>query len=115
MDGRASGCNMLIRDGALLVRSAADVLSALAEDGAALPATTQSLALTAPQPDAAQPRDLEQRILSRLSPSPSDENDMIRELGVSAALANAAILSLELQGLLTRLAGGRLARCQSLI
>ena len=36
-DGRASGCNMLIRDGAVLVRDADDVLEALAAGGVASP------------------------------------------------------------------------------
>jgi DNA processing protein len=116
MDGRAAGCNMLIRDGAVLVRNAADVAAALGHDP--LPemqdARSVAPALQAPPatnaPVATDPAELETRILSRLSPSPSDENDLIRELGVTAALASAAILSLELQGRLTRLAGGRLAR-----
>ncbi len=45
-DARASGCNMLIRDGATLVRSAADVIEALGHDapapGAAEPAAAQA-------------------------------------------------------------------------
>ena len=40
---------------------------------------------------------------------PTEENDLIRDLGVPAATASAVILSLELQGRVTRLAGGRLA------
>ncbi len=35
LDARAGGCNMLIRDGATLVRSAGDVIEALAPDGVA--------------------------------------------------------------------------------
>ncbi|MDO5647904.1 DNA-processing protein DprA [Paracoccus sp. (in: a-proteobacteria)] len=112
MDARAAGCNALIRDGATLVRSAADVAAALAEaeQPFALPATP------APQPTpqparipAPDPAQLETAILSRLSPSPSDENDIIRDVGAPASTASAAILSLELQGRLTRLVGGRIA------
>jgi DNA processing protein len=36
-DARAGGCNMLIRDGATLVRSAADVIEALAREAGAPP------------------------------------------------------------------------------
>ena len=54
-------------------------------------------------------REIEARILARLSPSPADEDLLIRDLGRSAATLNPAIQSLELQGRLTRLAGGRLA------
>lgn len=117
MDARAAGCNMLIRDGALLVRGATDVADALAEGRAQPPASAAPAARPAPAaaPAAARlhdrggPVQLEARILSRLGPSPTQENDLIRDLGIPAATASAAILSLELQGRLNRLAGGRLA------
>lgn len=124
MDARAAGCNLLIRDGALLVRSASDVVAALAERGEAPATRTDDPAPrhrpgTVPRAndairnavnrDAGGPVQLEARILSRLTPSPTEENDLIRDLGVPASSASAAILSLELQGRLTRLAGGRLA------
>ena len=63
----------------------------------------------APRTEVADPGEIEARILSRLSPSPSDENDVIRDLALPAAAASAAILSLELQGRLLRVPGGRLA------
>lgn len=138
MDARAAGCNALIRDGAVLVRNADDVLAAsqpgpvkkgnashqtsrpvIKDDrrtqqiartrlaGATPPATKQYR----PPRDSGGPAHLEARIMSCLSPSPSEEDDLIRHLGVSASCVNTAILSLELQGLVTRLAGGRLARC----
>ncbi len=107
MDARAAGCNQLIRDGALLVRNSGDVATALGGTLDALPEAVPDVAAPAPrQIDASQ---IETRILSRLSPSPTDENDIIRELALPASLASAAILSLELQGRLTRLTGGRLA------
>ena len=49
-DARAAGCNALIRDGATLVRSAADVLEALAPLGKSTPQ------LPLPLPEAARPR-----------------------------------------------------------
>lgn len=108
MDARAGGCNQLIRDGALLVRSSADVCAALGSrietKGAAEPAP-----VPAARPDPVDAGEIETRILSRLGPSPSDENDVIRDLGLPASAASAAILSLELQGRLLRVPGGRLA------
>ncbi|MCZ0962117.1 DNA-processing protein DprA [Paracoccus benzoatiresistens] len=108
MDARASGCNQLIRDGAVLVRNSADVCAALGREpepaGTACPAPAP-----APRAEPVDAGQIEARILSRLSPSPSDENDVIRDLGLPAAAASAAILSLELQGRLLRVPGGRLA------
>ncbi|MDB6175890.1 DNA-processing protein DprA [Paracoccus sp. Z330] len=125
MDARAAGCNILIRDGALLVRGAADVVEAIGPDTASASrplapvapdrSELSAVSINTPAPTRKSTSDtdgavqLETRILSRLSPSPTEENDLIRELGIPAASANAAILSLELQGRLTRLAGGRIA------
>ncbi|MTH33644.1 DNA-protecting protein DprA [Paracoccus limosus] len=55
------------------------------------------------------PANLEARILARLSPSPTEENMLIRDLGLPAAALAPAILSLELAGRVRRLAGGRIA------
>ena len=116
MDARASGCNALIRDGATLVRNAADVAEALEQAPQrefvtmAAPAPVRQVAPPAAkiaQPANAAP--LEDRILGQLTPSPTDENDLIRDLGMAASAVSAALLSLELQGRITRLAGGRLA------
>lgn len=132
MDARAAGCNALIRDGALLVRGAADVAEALAQASpdkmpgdprpTPQPETpprprTHRLAATGGPVAAPPPRDrggpvqLEGRILARLSPSPTDENDLIRDLGIPVSVANAAIVALELEGRVTRVPGGRIALC----
>lgn len=107
MDTRAGGCNHLIRDGALLVRSAADVVEVMTKK----PDTPHQQAHMQKAPAAGNgtPQQIESKILSRLSPSPSEENELIRDLGLSPAACNAAIQSLELQGRVIRLAGGLLA------
>lgn len=112
MDARAAGCNMLIRDGAMLVRNSADVMAGLATPGDENDLSAQPEnppALPKHRPSKAAPVDIESRILSRLTPSPTEENDLIRGLGLTAQHASAAILSLELQGRLIRMAGGKLA------
>lgn len=108
MDARASGCNQLIRDGAVLVRNSGDVCTALGREQDPV-RVAEAPASPAPRPDPVDAGEIEARILSRLSPSPSDENDVIRDLGLAASAASAAILSLELQGRLLRVPGGRLA------
>lgn len=144
MDARASGCNALIRDGALLVRNSQDVMTALQGNGAPKiqPETTPQSQAARParsserqgiaralQPaavarrladlghavrpaaksrDQGGPANLEARILARLGPSPTEENLLIRDLGLPAAALAPAILALELSGRVQRLAGGRI-------
>lgn len=111
-DGRASGCNMLIRDGATLVRGSEDVLAALE-----LGSVSAVAAVAAPQTASTQPardwRDqsaLHQRILDRLGPSPLGEDQLLRDLAISPAEAAADLLTLELDGKIKRAPGGLLSR-----
>lgn len=114
-DARASGCNMLIRDGATLVRGAADVLAALGveqvrrvEEGGELRPP-----LPGPVPAArplAQMAALHGQILSRLGPSPMAEDQLIRDLALPAAQVAPELVALELEGAIVRQAGGLLAR-----
>jgi DNA processing protein len=148
MDARAGGCNSLIRDGATLVRNAADVLAALQSDGAAIEPASMRPPFVAPEPKSEPARsgiaralqpvavarrlaamgqgrqgtaprilpaqggpvDLETRILARLGPSPTEENLLIRDLGLPASAIAPALLELELAGRVQRMPGGRLAR-----
>jgi DNA processing protein len=123
-DARASGCNMLIRDGAVLVRSAADVLEALAPTLAAatelpLPASDAAPAQskTAPtrQPGKAkrslrETASLHLQILSRLGPSPVAEDQLIRDLKAPAGQVGPALVDLEMDGQITRRPGGLVAK-----
>lgn len=63
----------------------------------------------ASRPSQGGPANLEARILAKLGPSPTEENLLIRDLGLPAAALAPAILSLELAGRVRRLAGGRIA------
>jgi len=56
-----------------------------------------------------QSEDLRQRLLALLGPSPTDEDSVIRDLGVSPAHLAPTILELELEGRVIRLPGGRIA------
>jgi DNA processing protein len=130
MDARASGCNMLLRDGATLVRGADDVVEALAagpQPGLALAVDNTALApvRAAPRPrrgvvaalltsvptptqrrGLSETAALHQRILDRLGPSPLAEDQLIRDLGISASEAGPELLNLELDGRIERRAGG---------
>ncbi len=117
-DARAAGCNMLIRDGALLVRSASDVLEALGMPGHPHPEVeAEPPVRMAPLPGPVAPQRplkdtalLHSMILARLGPSPLAEDQLLRDLAVSPAELAPELLSLELDGLIARQPGGLLAR-----
>lgn len=122
-DARAAGCNQLLRDGATLVRHAGDVAEALG-----LPAPRQaSLALDKPGPEAVALPDplpgpetprralgdmaaVHGEILARLGPSPLAEDQLIRDLALPPSVLMPALVSLELEGQISRAPGGLLTR-----
>ena len=117
-DARAAGCNMLIRDGATLVRHASDVTEAL---GVAMPRAVATAAagpepapaLPGPVPDRRPLVDIaavHSRILARLGPSPLAEDQLIRDLAMPPSRIAPELLALELEGKVLRQAGGLLSR-----
>ena len=110
-DARASGCNMLIRDGATLVRSAQDIIDAVARpDPIAKPKAAPTPKAPAASRTTAETRALHQQILDRLGPSPVAEDQVIRDLKGSPDDLLPEIATLEIQGHLHRDAGGFLSR-----
>jgi DNA processing protein len=117
-DARASGGNMLIRDGATLVRNAADVLESLGPlHGAApqLPLTAPALAPAPPPPKKTrrtlrEAASLHLSILQRLGPTPVAEDQLIRDLQLPPAALTPALVELEMDGKVLRGAGGLLSR-----
>ncbi|TYB82523.1 DNA-processing protein DprA [Maritimibacter fusiformis] len=115
-DARASGCNMLIRDGATLVRGAQDViemLDTMREPELALDTAPEIVEIPAPPPETRTPaetRALHQQILNRLGPSPVAEDQLIRDLAVTAAEAAPELVTLELDGRIQRQPGGLINR-----
>lgn len=110
IDARASGCNMLLRDGATLVRSATDVIEAI---GPATMPEPADLAEPADEPKRAIPHDiakLHAEILERLSAAPIPEDQLIRDTGLPVHIATREISRLELDGRVDRAAGGLLSR-----
>ncbi|WP_146344436.1 DNA-processing protein DprA [Falsiphaeobacter marinintestinus] len=112
-DARASGCNMLIRDGAQLVRNAEDVIAALPVVARPRPVQPDLLSdLPAPKPEKRSLQDtaaLHSQILSRLGPSPVAEDQLIRDLSVPAGQVGPALVDLELDGKINRQSGGLLS------
>jgi DNA processing protein len=116
-DARAAGCNMLIRDGARLVRNADDVIEALPPIAAPrqpkldLPATPppQSKDTTKPKRSLRETAELHGRILQRLGPFPMAEDQLIRDIGAGARAVGPALTDLELDGKIQRRPGGLLS------
>ncbi|MEM5468863.1 DNA-processing protein DprA [Celeribacter marinus] len=122
-DARASGCNILLRDGAALIRSARDVLDALAS---APPAkrvrptspASRHIATASPvkiPPVREQTRSLSEHsalhteILARLSTTALPEDALMRDLDAPKDLISAELLNLELSGRIARKSGGLLS------
>jgi len=104
LDARASGCNMLIRDGATLVRGGNDIIAALSRP----PVTGPILPTPSPPPKAtvSEALDISRKILSLLSPAPISEDQLIRELNLPAQSVSPQLVNLELEGKLERQSGG---------
>lgn len=108
LDPRAQGCNLLIREGAVLVQSAADAVELLTGFTGA---PRSRLREAAAQFDAL-PEDLEQQpadIAAMLTLAPVAVDELIRQSGESAQAVQLALLELELAGRLARHAGGRVS------
>ena len=109
---RASGCNLLIRDGATLVRSAQDVIDAIGPVALQTikPPQRQVPDQTAPKPRTLQqtPK-LHQLILDRLGPSPLAEDQLIRDLRANSVEFSAALIELEIARKVQRQPGGMVA------
>lgn len=106
LDPRAHGGNGLIREGATLVQSAADVLEAVrpfAERPVRVSAFAEPIEAFEPSP-----RDLD-RIVGLLGPTPVTLDELTRQSGLPAQGVATIILDLELAGRAERHAGGRVA------
>ena len=108
LDPRAQGCNGLIRDGAILVQSAADILETIRPiDPRAVRAPAQEFSGAPVSADVSdKDRDRTTALLGH-TPVPVDE--LIRQSGVPPAIVQTVLLELELAGRLERHAGARVS------
>lgn len=116
LDPRAEGCNQLIREGAALIRDAADVEEALAAPRslALKPGATafREDALPLPDPPASDerpPDDLAARAAQLIGPEAVDMDRLARDLGADPATFAALLQEMELDGLVERRPGGLVA------
>jgi DNA processing protein len=120
LDPRCRGCNDLLRNGATLTETAADIVNQLGPllRGAPLPqrrpSTQRELALAPPRPaalasdvDADAALDL---VLEKLSPTPVAVDELVRQCQLSAAAVATLLLELELAGRIERHPGNLVSR-----
>jgi DNA processing protein len=111
----AKGCHLLIREGAKLVDTAADVLEAMAMSplahwrGASAGVGADLRAGGAGVPAQAPPAGSE-ALLAALGHDPVEPDTLLASLGMNHALLSSQLLALELAGLLERGPGGRVQR-----
>lgn len=114
MDPRHRGTNQLLREGAHLVESAADVLAVLGpvpERRPPPPARAARIprleAKRVSEPPVATPATLPDRVLAALGPTPLAVDELIRECDAAAPEMQAVLLELELAGRIDRQPGNR--------
>jgi DNA processing protein len=109
----ARGCHALIREGALLVEEAAEVLAALGQQLQGQMAALTTSVENPPRPGVAPPESADpdyQRLLAALGFDPVAADELIRRTGLPAATVSSMLLVLELGGHVSSLPGGRYCR-----
>jgi DNA processing protein len=103
----AKGCHILIREGAKLVDTAADVLEAMALSPLTRYNSPVRRADMGSTTDCAAPDD---SLLAALGHDPVEPDMLLASLDMSPALLSSQLLALELAGMVERLPGGRVQR-----
>ncbi|HEY1707901.1 MAG TPA: DNA-processing protein DprA [Rhizomicrobium sp.] len=113
LDPRAKGTNRLIRDGATLTETADDVLAVLR------PILSRSFADPGANGFGGRPLDIQKleaeadrvraRVEEALGPSPTEVDEVIRQIGAPAPVILTILLELELAGRIARYPGNRVA------
>ena len=107
LDPRAQGCNLLIREGATLVQSAADVIEAIGPIDARMLRSPASGYGAPPPTDASDAE--RRRVIGLLGPVAVTVDELIRQSGMAPAVVQMVLLELELGGRLERHSGGRVS------
>lgn len=111
MDPRAAGPNHLIREGATLVRSSADIMESLMEfSGSAMREPFAPLISLTPPVDIVTdpPEDAHDAIIDKLSFTPISVDELLRSCHFTIGVLQTVLLDLELAGRIKRLPGNRI-------
>lgn len=107
LDPRAQGCNQLIRDGATLIQSVADVLETIRPISAGFRSGGSDYRPERISADASDRDRL--KVVGLLSHAPVSVDEIIRQSALPPATVQTVLLELELAGKLERHAGGRVS------
>ncbi|WP_294121146.1 DNA-processing protein DprA [Sphingomonas sp.] len=108
LDPRAQGCNQLIRDGATLIQTAADVIEAISGLNGKVASPTRPFEPHAPQAAEAEP-DIRLRVEELLGHSPVPVDEIVRLSGAEPGAVQLVLLELDLAGRLDRHAGNKVS------
>jgi len=109
LDPRAQGCNQLIREGATLVQSAADVIETIRPMASRVASPASPFEGYRLEEGSDDERDA---IIALLSASPVPVDELVRQSGAAPGAVQLVLLELDLAGRLDRHAGGRVSARQ---
>ena len=107
LDPRAQGCNQLIRDGATLIQTAADVMESIRHLNGRVASPSRPFDHREPPTDA-EP-EIRVRIEELLGPSPVPVDEIVRLSGAEPGAVQLVLLELDLAGRLDRHAGNKVS------
>ena len=108
LDPRAQGCNQLIREGAILIQNADDVLETI-RPFQLRPVAQRRLDYEGELSDPGVGNTERSAVLDLLSPTAVPVDEILRQSGLAPAIVQTILLELELGGRLERHAGGRVS------
>jgi len=109
LDPRAQGCNQLIRDGATLVQTAADVLESLRPIDSRVASSSRSFDHEPASAQVDAEPEIRLRIEELLGPSPVPVDEIVRLSGAETGAVQLILLELDLAGRLDRHAGNKVS------
>ncbi|MBV9554938.1 MAG: DNA-protecting protein DprA [Alphaproteobacteria bacterium] len=119
LDPRCRGCNDLLRNGATLTETAADIVNQLGpllrgapppQPRRSRPAAALPLAPPSPAPPVVEGDAMLEAVLEKLSPTPVAVDELVRQCQLSAAAVATLLLELELAGRIERHPGNLVSR-----
>jgi DNA processing protein len=116
LDPRSHGCNEMIREGAILIQCAQDIIELVSSFEGIARSHFHEEARSAPDEAAEVPPPPEPsgnehaKLLALLGLAPVGVDEIVRQSGLGAAQVQMALVEMELAGAINRHAGGRVSR-----